>query len=187
MTFISYVYNCPLLNSLRHSTTYLNPRILLWIRNFYVFGDIFSANFLRVPNPVLLSIPKEYTYLCPMLHQVRSVAKCRCLIMQEINVISVADNGWCPLFLPDRTRLWPRHEPHQSSGSDPASQEGEGARVCTAFWKGDAPTPGVHHAGKQWFLLFLTVYLFLLNHFGFLITCVLVQETNVPTRLFPHY
>lgn len=50
---------------------------------------------------------------------------------------------------PDGTRLRPGHEPDQPPGSDSASQEGEGARVRAALGKGDAQTPGVHHAGKQ--------------------------------------
>ena len=39
------------------------------------------------------------------------------------------DHYFSPLFLPDGTRLWPGHEPHQPSGPDPTGQEGEGARV----------------------------------------------------------
>lgn len=52
-------------------------------------------------------------------------------------------------LLPDWTRLWAGHEPHQPPRPDPASQEGEGAGVCAALRKGDAQAPRIHHAGKE--------------------------------------
>lgn len=64
----------------------------------------------------------------------------------------------CPT--PDGTRLRAGHEPDQPPGSDSASQEGEGARVRAALRKGDAQTPGVHHAGKQSVDSFIFLFIF---------------------------
>lgn len=49
----------------------------------------------------------------------------------------------------DQPRIWPGHESHQPSGSDPAGQEGEGARVQHGDREGSAPAQRVRHAGNM--------------------------------------
>lgn len=47
----------------------------------------------------------------------------------------------------DRTRIWSRNESHQSFGSDPTGQKGEGARVCSSFRERNASPSGICYAG----------------------------------------
>lgn len=47
----------------------------------------------------------------------------------------------------DWTRIWSGNESHQSSGSDPTGQKGEGARVCSSFRERNASPSRVCYAG----------------------------------------
>lgn len=49
----------------------------------------------------------------------------------------------------DQPRIWAGHEPHQSPGSDPTGQEGEGAGVQHGNRARLATAQGVCHAGES--------------------------------------